>query len=322
MVGLKDLKRSWHERLEREKNKDIENFLHNFEDVDLRPIITEFQKLTESGVYNRLFDIYKLGKRIIAPGVRLSDEEQEIRTFTKLANENLSNPPINLSTLPFNLRPITDLIHIWHFKAMYEILEYIYCMHSGRPLDHEDARNLYLSGLGESIVFALDNFNEVSKTPEISLKFFKKLSYVQWQDKKPRKIFENLTKIRAELAYGLSRSYSLMGFGVVEDNFLMLLAGCSAVNSGRDKINEKDVIRAYRTYFKLLKTDITNFKAKIESKSSNGYLVCEKCNKYYKLQPGESPDDFTSECECGGKLKFYENIDWLLDGGEDVEKAD
>ena len=36
------------------------------------------------------------------------------------------------------------------------------------------------------------------------------------------------------------------------------------------------------------------------------YLVCDKCGSYYELQPGESQDDFTDECECGGKL-FYES---------------
>ena len=43
--------------------------------------------------------------------------------------------------------------------------------------------------------------------------------------------------------------------------------------------------------------------------SFEGYLVCDKCNEYYKLQPGESPYDFTNKCECGGNLKYYENID-------------
>ena len=43
----------------------------------------------------------------------------------------------------------------------------------------------------------------------------------------------------------------------------------------------------------------------------NGYLVCVKCNTYYKLEPGESPGDFTTKCECGGKFKFFKNIDWL-----------
>ena len=36
------------------------------------------------------------------------------------------------------------------------------------------------------------------------------------------------------------------------------------------------------------------------------YLVCDKCGSYYELQPGESPEDFTDQCECGGKL-FYED---------------
>ena len=33
-----------------------------------------------------------------------------------------------------------------------------------------------------------------------------------------------------------------------------------------------------------------------------GYLKCDKCDGYYKLQEGESPEDFVS-CECGGKLR-------------------
>lgn len=38
-----------------------------------------------------------------------------------------------------------------------------------------------------------------------------------------------------------------------------------------------------------------------------GYLVCEKCGGYYELQDGESPDDF-EDCQCGGKLDYYQNI--------------
>lgn len=37
------------------------------------------------------------------------------------------------------------------------------------------------------------------------------------------------------------------------------------------------------------------------------YLYCEKCRGFYELQKGESLDDFDS-CECGGKLKYYENM--------------
>lgn len=38
-------------------------------------------------------------------------------------------------------------------------------------------------------------------------------------------------------------------------------------------------------------------------KPFKGYLVCDKCKRYYKLQLGESPYDFTDKCECGGNLQ-------------------
>jgi hypothetical protein len=41
-----------------------------------------------------------------------------------------------------------------------------------------------------------------------------------------------------------------------------------------------------------------------------GYMVCDKCGGYYKLQPGESPDDFTDKCECGGNLNYIEEADF------------
>ena len=36
---------------------------------------------------------------------------------------------------------------------------------------------------------------------------------------------------------------------------------------------------------------------------NNGYLICEDCGGYYKLQSGESPNDY-EKCQCGGKLEY------------------
>lgn len=36
----------------------------------------------------------------------------------------------------------------------------------------------------------------------------------------------------------------------------------------------------------------------------DGYMVCQKCGGYYKLQPGELPEDF-DVCQCGGELEYY-----------------
>jgi Double zinc ribbon len=33
------------------------------------------------------------------------------------------------------------------------------------------------------------------------------------------------------------------------------------------------------------------------------YLVCNSCRGYYQLQKGEEPEDFSDECECGGRLE-------------------
>ena len=38
-----------------------------------------------------------------------------------------------------------------------------------------------------------------------------------------------------------------------------------------------------------------------------GYLICDTCNDVYKLQDGESPEEFDT-CQCGGNLEYYETL--------------
>jgi hypothetical protein len=40
-----------------------------------------------------------------------------------------------------------------------------------------------------------------------------------------------------------------------------------------------------------------------------GYLICDKCGGYYEIQDGESPEDFSDECDCGGKLVYSESLE-------------
>lgn len=39
------------------------------------------------------------------------------------------------------------------------------------------------------------------------------------------------------------------------------------------------------------------------------YLVCDKCGADIELRNGESPDDFTNKCECGGNFKFVKDLE-------------
>ena len=53
---------------------------------------------------------------------------------------------------------------------------------------------------------------------------------------------------------------------------------------------------------------LNSFEKKLNTKKEEtGYLICDKCRGYYKLEEGESLDDFES-CECGGNLKFTEEL--------------
>lgn len=50
-----------------------------------------------------------------------------------------------------------------------------------------------------------------------------------------------------------------------------------------------------------------------------GYLICDKCKGYYQLQEGESPEDFSKNCECGGNLIYKENLDFNSPAAEDTK---
>lgn len=39
------------------------------------------------------------------------------------------------------------------------------------------------------------------------------------------------------------------------------------------------------------------------AKKNQKFLVCDKCGGYYQLEEGESPEDFSLECDCGGHLE-------------------
>ena len=81
------------------------------------------------------------------------------------------------------------------------------------------------------------------------------------------------------------RFYVFKNFGFKEGGFntkqmevTLFLAGCSAVKEGKEKIDEGDVFTAYKTLFKIIKTDFSELIDGTNSKQkrmTHGYLVCE-----------------------------------------------
>jgi len=317
------------------------NYLKHLDDVIYHVIA-----INELGFYESLLEkigINRTGwRKTIKFGYTITKEEMKNIPFIKLAYENLSDSIVNFPWF-HDLRN-KDLISFLNFYLLYKLLEAIYFINIGRKLKKNDINNIYSCGLGEQIVFASEEFNDVSMVIEPLEEFFTKLKEVKWENKKVNKFFKKLSKIRADLLYEKRRSkfYSnptfpplhrvtwiiyatifprgntdspYFDFQATEDAFLLFLAGCSAVNDNRIKINENDVIKAYKIYHKLLTTDIPKLVDKLwEEKSAAaeeknlGYLVCEKCGGYYELQPGESPEDFSDECECGSKLEYHKSL--------------
>ncbi|MBI4813019.1 MAG: HEAT repeat domain-containing protein [Methanobacterium sp.] len=50
-----------------------------------------------------------------------------------------------------------------------------------------------------------------------------------------------------------------------------------------------------------------------------GYLICQECGGYYKLEKDESKEDFVS-CECYGSLTYIDAIDDYLNGNNKFNK--
>jgi len=80
----------------------------------------------------------------------------------------------------------------------------------------------------------------------------------------------------ARLYLGLAFWRNSIRFWSYRRFFNLFLAACSAVNDNRDAINQEDVIRAYKTYFKLIKTDITKYKAKPDLIQQSGFGLIQK----------------------------------------------
>lgn len=270
----------------------------------LEELIIQIKNLKENNTYKNLYDSFNLRGKIIAPKTNVKTLRAQ-SPLIKTAKNQLSNSSFSI---PYN----NDLIDYKMFCVMYTFLESIYYLNLGRKIGNSDFKNLYSNNLDKRIIFALDKFNETYDNSKQMESFFLKLKKIKWSDKETKKFFEDLHDVMVSVGAEIF-GYSLNRFRVTENGFILFLSGCSALKDAKDNLSQEDVVRAYRTYFKLMKTDISKLVddgiVNSEFEESNGYLVCNACGGYYKLQPGESPDDFEDNCECGGHLRFVNSLE-------------
>lgn len=277
--------------------------LNQYENPGLKDIIREIEKLQDSTIFERMYAAAVAGNGKFLAGSKLTDYEKA--PWNHLITRGFND----LGKFPFYIPPFSHLISFNNLNAMYSILVLVYYLDVERELGHQDLRNIYLSGLDHRIMQALDEFDQVSEVPETTDEYLYSLKSLRWESSSARNLFKQLNRLKSLVGQGRFGTRYNMGLQKAEDKFMLLLAGCSALNSDRGAVNEQDVIRAYQTYFKLINTDITGFKADNGlKKQGNGYLLCDKCGGYYLLQDGESAQDF-EECSCGGKLEYNGAMD-------------
>lgn len=272
----------------------------------LTEILDEIQDIWKSGFYEEFmlaFEERKMDSR------HLTFEELAHNRLMVLAAANL--PATDLRTIAFSKTSLNV------FRSMRPLIETAYYLNSGRPFSWDDSLNIAFSGLDARLLFALDRFDQIEDVPEPTAEFFQKLGETQIFDKKTSDFYLTITNLLIDIKneiFGMRFRDFNSDYVPTEGLFIQLLAGCNAVHHNREHIIEEDIIKAYKTFLKFIKTNINKYKAipelvegmddSQEKMESRGLLVCKKCGGCYQLQSDESPDDFSDTCECGGKFKF------------------
>jgi len=285
------------------------NYLKGLSVPGLPELLHEIQDVWRSGIYEKFMLAFE-GREVDSRP--LTFEEQVHNKLMVLAGANL--PATNLKTIAFSK---TDLNV---FRSMRPLIETAYYLNSGRPFSWEDSLNIAFSGLDVRLLFALDRFDQVEYIAEPTAEFFQKLGVTQIFDKKTSEMYLKITDLLIDIEneiFGMRFRDFNSDYVPTEGLFIQLLAGCNAVHHSREHIIEEDIIRAYRTFFRFIRTDITQYKAIPElvkdmhedNPDYSDLLVCKSCGGYYKLQEGESPDDFSDICECDSELKYMKSLD-------------
>ena len=275
---------------------ELEDLGTGFDFESVRNVILDLGDLKNTGIYEEFFDIYKRWEDPI--GV-LTSTYNRLPFTSSLLQQAVSN---NLTPEKSNV--FSGSVDYFSFHQFYRFLERVYSMNLGRGLQEEDVKVIFSSNILERIILELENFDRVKSTENFDNNFFHDIKEVKWTDKHTERFFDKLHDLL------ISKSFNEIGnreitFKRELKRIVKFLAVCSTVNKKRIYITTIDVISAYKTIFKIIKTDITHLVNKREYK---GLLICSKCNGYYSLEDDEIPDDFT-QCRCGGSLTYVQSLE-------------
>jgi hypothetical protein len=275
-MGISDeIQKRGSEKVRKQSLRDMEllqKYLENYEAEGMDEILFKINELKESDLYVKLMNAFK--SETYSEGWDTENFADGKRAFNKdevdyVKSLELARRNLHLGGL-FNTILTPSMITAKEFLTIHLMIHYTYVVFSGKATDWNDRLNIYFSRLDERLIFGMENFDELKleDLPEIKSKYFKALKKLKWKDKNTKDLYKKLTELMGEIR-DYSRDYPnlteragwMTNYGVTEDFFIKTLAACNAVNNNREKIEDQDIIRAYKTFFKLIKTDVTEYKA-------------------------------------------------------------
>jgi len=137
-------------------NIALEHLKKKYKNENIDDVISSLRDLIDSGIYERLFNVYLNWKEPVPLDSARSTEIALESQLLILAYENLTHPPN-----PFSSRPIDHNA----FYSFYPFLELIYSMYLEKQLTSEDVKNLFKSNIGEKITFFLEEFDKEIDPP-------------------------------------------------------------------------------------------------------------------------------------------------------------
>jgi hypothetical protein len=231
---------------EKQKNKKkAEKILEDFPDVEgLKDVLDNVLSLMDSEVYDRVYKASKMDPKEMTSYIDTTDDLLKLRQV-KLASEVLKKPPLYIASL-------TGVIVATHFQALFVFIGGIHYAYAQKKLAHDSTVKEH--AILERLMSLLDDFDEPGEFQKPDKEFYQKLKKIKW-NKTGKKLFNKINGIRGDIAYVRWGPSSTFYTG---ENFaLTFLAACNAVHHNRDRMLKEDVIIAYKTYLKLLNTDIS-----------------------------------------------------------------
>ncbi|HEX3013670.1 MAG TPA: hypothetical protein VHO92_05310 [Methanobacterium sp.] len=274
---------------------ELETLGIGFDYESVNDLILDLQYLVDTGIYGKLFNVFK-------------DWEDPVNISTAMHKELQSISPLLTQAVANNLTPeksniLSNYIDYYSFYHLYRFMEWIYSMDLERQLQEEDVKAVFSSDILEKIILGLENFEQM---PASALKdsFFQDIKEVIWTDKQTEKFFDSLHELLISGSFKEAENREFI-FKRELKRIVKFLTVCCAVNKGRRYVTTIEVISAYKLLFKIIRTDIRHL---VNTKEYKGLLICPVCNGYYHLQEDEIPDDFI-RCSCGGELVYSMSLE-------------